>query len=645
MAEFKWPQESGGGAGDVVGPASSTDNAVARFNGVGGKLLQNSGVTIDDSGNIATPGTVDGRDVSADGAALDAHIADTSVHGISGDVVGTTDTQTLSAKTLTSPKITGVAVAPSYVAGTLWYDSVDNTMRYFNDSTSDSVNIGQEMNVKVRNTSGSTLNPGQVVRITGGVSSLPTVSLAQANSFANAKVFAVITETIANNANGYATISGLIKNLNLSAFSVGDILYLSASVAGALTATRPAAPNYSQPVGSVVDNSGSTGRLIVDFGGRRALGFGTANQVYGINSGGTEGEYKTFAAGTAGTDFAIAHTTNTVTFNIPSASAANRGLVTTAAQTFGGVKTLTSPIFVTTAGVPDGSVTVPALAFTSDADGTGTGIYRVGANSLGFAANGVNIGQYSNSGAWTFGPAVTGNFAGQRHIVSGYLYGGNVTSTTNSGAFGIGTNYRASSNNAEAGRTDTATGGSGIVFINRTTDSDAGILFYANQAADATSTGADLTGYITQSGFWVLQNLHNAGATAPVNITNGNLGSGRYTASSLTVVANITGTPAPDGTLLYSRVGNIVTVSGRVDLTPTLAVNTLSGFTMPLPIASTFTASSDLRGSGGMDAPSGQAFSPVVIFANTSTNRAEFYFNAASNGSRVIIFTFQYEVK
>jgi hypothetical protein len=59
------------GTGDVVGPASSTDNAVARFNLATGKLIQNSAVTIDDSGNIATSGTVDGRDLSVDGAKLD----------------------------------------------------------------------------------------------------------------------------------------------------------------------------------------------------------------------------------------------------------------------------------------------------------------------------------------------------------------------------------------------------------------------------------------------------------------------------------------------------------------------------------------------------------------------------------------------
>jgi hypothetical protein len=40
------------GSGDVVGPASSTDNAIARFDGTGGKTLQNTPAEIDDSGNV-----------------------------------------------------------------------------------------------------------------------------------------------------------------------------------------------------------------------------------------------------------------------------------------------------------------------------------------------------------------------------------------------------------------------------------------------------------------------------------------------------------------------------------------------------------------------------------------------------------------
>jgi len=68
------------GTGDVVGPGSSTDNAVTRFDSTTGKLVQNSAVTIDDSGNIVTIGTVDGVDVSG--------IVSNATH--TGDVIGST---------------------------------------------------------------------------------------------------------------------------------------------------------------------------------------------------------------------------------------------------------------------------------------------------------------------------------------------------------------------------------------------------------------------------------------------------------------------------------------------------------------------------------------------------------------------------
>ena len=49
---------AGGGSGDVVGPASATDNAIARFDLTTGKLIQNSGVTIDDSNNVTVAGRI-----------------------------------------------------------------------------------------------------------------------------------------------------------------------------------------------------------------------------------------------------------------------------------------------------------------------------------------------------------------------------------------------------------------------------------------------------------------------------------------------------------------------------------------------------------------------------------------------------------
>jgi len=58
---------TGFGTGDVTGPASATDNAIVRFDGTTGKLIQNSTVTIDDTtGNITTNGdiAVNGGDIT-----------------------------------------------------------------------------------------------------------------------------------------------------------------------------------------------------------------------------------------------------------------------------------------------------------------------------------------------------------------------------------------------------------------------------------------------------------------------------------------------------------------------------------------------------------------------------------------------------
>jgi len=52
-----WPNQTinSSGSGDVVGPASATDNAITRFDGVTGKLVQNSLVTVSDTGAITAP--------------------------------------------------------------------------------------------------------------------------------------------------------------------------------------------------------------------------------------------------------------------------------------------------------------------------------------------------------------------------------------------------------------------------------------------------------------------------------------------------------------------------------------------------------------------------------------------------------------
>lgn len=56
----------GGGSGDVVGPSSATDNAIVRYDGTTGKLVQDSVVTIaDTSGNIAGAGTISSAEITS----------------------------------------------------------------------------------------------------------------------------------------------------------------------------------------------------------------------------------------------------------------------------------------------------------------------------------------------------------------------------------------------------------------------------------------------------------------------------------------------------------------------------------------------------------------------------------------------------
>jgi hypothetical protein len=47
-----------GDPGDISGPGSSTDNAVVRWDGTSGGLIQDSSVVIDDSGNVTTAGRI-----------------------------------------------------------------------------------------------------------------------------------------------------------------------------------------------------------------------------------------------------------------------------------------------------------------------------------------------------------------------------------------------------------------------------------------------------------------------------------------------------------------------------------------------------------------------------------------------------------
>jgi hypothetical protein len=116
----------------------------------------------------------------------------------------------------------------------------------------------------VRNTTGATLTKGTAVYISGATGQRSTVSKALATGDAtSAQTLGLITSDLANNSNGYVTVIGLILNIDTSAYTDGQQLYLSPTTAGTLTATKPYAPQHLVYVAIVEYAHATQGKLFV----------------------------------------------------------------------------------------------------------------------------------------------------------------------------------------------------------------------------------------------------------------------------------------------------------------------------------------------------------------------------------------------
>lgn len=121
------------------------------------------------SGNVtANAGiTVDGRDLSVDGAVLDAHVAANSgVHGVAGRVVGTTDTQALTNKTISVAQnsITGAATKIAQFNATT--GNMESASYAVSDLTSATTTVASDLATHEALTSGVHGTTGAVVGTT-----------------------------------------------------------------------------------------------------------------------------------------------------------------------------------------------------------------------------------------------------------------------------------------------------------------------------------------------------------------------------------------------------------------------------------------------------------------------------------------------
>jgi hypothetical protein len=154
--------------------------------------------------------------------------------------------------------------APSYVEGRTWYDSTAHALSYYNDSSTATVHIGQDLQFKVINNTGSSIANGSPVYITGTSSgqTYPNIALAKADVVGTANVAGLTNGSIADGAIGYVTAQGVIDNVNTGTFTVGQVLYLSPYSAGQLMNTVPPT-GITVQVGIVSYVNTSTGKIYV----------------------------------------------------------------------------------------------------------------------------------------------------------------------------------------------------------------------------------------------------------------------------------------------------------------------------------------------------------------------------------------------
>jgi hypothetical protein len=215
--------ELGGGtaSGDVVGPASATDNALVRFDGTTGKLVQNSTATLDDTGNMDT-------------ASLKADYFDLDT----------------------------AATAPADAVGrTAWDDGSGGSILGLKGGVV-TYYTGQQEFARVYNGSGAAMTKGQVVYIVGAQGNRVDVRLARANAEStSANTIGFVAEPIAAGAEGWVQTTGPLPKLDTSTLTAGQTVYLSPTTAGAYTTTRPTAPNHTVILGFVERISATVGSI------------------------------------------------------------------------------------------------------------------------------------------------------------------------------------------------------------------------------------------------------------------------------------------------------------------------------------------------------------------------------------------------
>jgi hypothetical protein len=264
--------------------------ALLSASGTATSLIASSGIATYASGQAITN---ESDIVAVSGIA--AYASGHTLQGVTNNGASTTNAITITNNNITASSglfdsldmtPLGNGQQPAYQEGVVFYDSENHTLTLYNDEADIALQIGQEQYVRVRNNTATTIENGTAVLINGvHGNAAPTISGAIATSEATSQVIGLATHSIEPNSFGYVTTYGVVRDVDTSAFSAGDELYLSATQIGSGVNTSPVIPNFKVTLGHVITSSPSNGSILVQIGNAK-LGGGDVKSEAPLNVSG-----------------------------------------------------------------------------------------------------------------------------------------------------------------------------------------------------------------------------------------------------------------------------------------------------------------------------------------------------------------------